>query len=82
MILPIEQQVCSLESAKRLKELNFSQESYSVTECDHSDTEPHVHYAYYKNELMPFTYFSEAESRAKMLIYLADQRLINPEEIK
>lgn len=27
MILPLEQQVCSLESAKRLKELGFSQES-------------------------------------------------------
>lgn len=41
-----------------------------------SFTTPHIHYSYYKNELMPFTLGTEAEARAKMLIYLIKNKLM------
>lgn len=123
MILTLEQQVCSLESAKKLKELGFRQESlfywnklYDIN-CEYTGDDLEVSFkdilefqemeksiicsAYTASELgvfLPSTnlphrycegwwvilnsehgilnYSTEVEARAKMLIYLAENGLI------
>ena len=114
MILPLEKQICLLESAKRLKELNCPQESlfywnqdwnkFSISDicllysdgCSESysayttselgellpkpyKTEKHANGKWYCNdgsEVFFNNIETEAEARAKMLIYLAENGLI------
>jgi hypothetical protein len=124
MVLTLEQQVCSLESAKRLKELEVSQESLFWHEYDQYGYSGIKHGCHDKERfwdiysaftvaelglLLPKNYISknsddykwmgywwdwacykrivegcdnEAEARAKMLIYLLENKLIKLEPAK
>lgn len=113
MILKLEQQVCSLESSKRLKELGLQQESLfywswdkctdtynlvyveDLKKCFESDdfdeysaytvAELGVLIPHYgrtdkdRNYWLNLQDLPEAEARAKMLIYVLENGLINKE---
>lgn len=116
MILPMEKQVCSLESSQKLEKLKFPQESlfYWISWSDGckklvwheqipTPSDAEIISAYTVAELgeflnfdyMPYKWMNlwrlpqplsnpsyaqayEAEARAKMLIYLAENGLIKP----